>query len=103
MGALVRVVDDLFHIARRIREIDCRYEIYFNRVKSRFEIHANGAMQIALPFGNLDNRTLIYVRETRLERLDNVISDIEKHNSRLDKINEQASFERNLAQMEAVL
>ncbi len=103
MGALVRVVDDLYHIARRLKEVDSRYEIYFNRSKSRFEIHANGAMQIALPFGNLDNRTLIYVRETRLERLEEVIKDIEDHNSRLDKLKQEASFEKNIANMEAVL
>lgn len=61
---LVKVVDDLFHIARRLKGIDRNYELFFNRKRGRFEIYAKGAMQIALPFDRLDARCL----DSRAER-----------------------------------
>lgn len=103
MNALYKVKDDLFHIAKRLKEIDARYELYFNRAKGRFEVYANGAMQLALPFDRLDNRTLIHVRETRLERFENLIEEIECNNTILDNNLQRASFERNLAKTEALL
>lgn len=100
MSALVKVTDDLYRIAHRIKEIDPRYELYFNRSKKRFEIYANGAMQIALPFDRLDARTVEFARKTRLENAQNLISEIERNNEFLDKQKRRESFDRHIAQME---
>ncbi len=103
MNRLYRVVDDLYHIARRLKEVDVRYEVYFNRAKWRFEIYANGAMQIALPYDRLDSRTIDYVRSTRLERAKSLLEDIERENARL-KVNQQKrAYESRLEQLEAML
>lgn len=75
---LVKVVDDLFHIARRLKGIDRNYELFFNRKRGRFEIYAKGAMQIALPFDRLDARCLDYARKTRIENLSALMDEIEK-------------------------
>ena len=79
------VKDDLFHVAKRLRQIDSRYRVYFNRRLFRFEIHAQGAMQIALPFDRLDERSVEYVRKTRVENLDALTKEIELDNAKIEK------------------
>ena len=81
---LQRIRHDLFGIAKRLKSIDRRYELFFNRKKNRYEIYANGAMQMALPFERLDARTLTYARKTRLENLEKIIAEIEEENARLE-------------------
>lgn len=82
---LVLVKDDLFHVAKRLRQIDSRYRVYFNRRLFRFEIHVQGAMQIALPFDRLDERSVEYVRKTRVENLDALTKEIELDNAKIEK------------------
>lgn len=81
---LQRIRHDLFGIAKRLKSIDRRYELFFNRKKNRYEIYANGAMQMTLPFERLDARTLTYARKTRLENLEKIIAEIEEENARLE-------------------
>ena len=90
---LQRIRHDLFGIAKRLKSIDRRYELFFNRKKNRYEIYANGAMQMALPFERLDARTLTYARKTRLENLEKIIAEIEEGNARLEM--EKASKARD--------
>ena len=72
---LQKVRHDLFNIAARLKSVDRRYELFFNRKKNRYEIYANGAMQIALPFERLDARAIEYARKTRLENLNKLIAN----------------------------
>lgn len=81
---LQKIRHDLFGIAKRLKSIDRRYELFFNRKKNRYEIYANGAMQMALPFERLDARTLTYARKTRLENLEKIIAEIGEENARLE-------------------
>lgn len=100
---LVKVVDDLFHIARRLKEIDRNYELFFNRKRGRFEIYAKGAMQIALPFDRLDARCLDYARKTRIENLSALMDEIEKNNRAVDLKNEKTAREKTFALTEGLL
>ena len=81
---LEKINHDLFDISKRLKSIDRRYDLFFNREKNRYEIYANGAMQMALPFERLDARTLTYARKTRLENLEKIIAEIEEENARLE-------------------
>lgn len=97
---LERITHDLFDIAKRLKEIDRRYKLFFNRKKNRYEIYANGAMQMALPFERLDARTLSYARKTRLENLEKIIAEIEKENARIEIENAKRSRDKILAAAE---
>lgn len=97
---LERITHDLFDIAKRIKGIDRRYKLFFNRKKNRYEIYANGAMQMALPFERLDARTLSYARKTRLENLEKIIAEIEKENARIEIENAKRSRDKILAAAE---
>lgn len=97
---LERITHDLFDIAKRLKGIDRRYKLFFNRKKNRYEIYANGAMQMALPFERLDARTLSYARKTRLENLEKIIAEIEKENARIEIENAKRSRDKILAATE---
>ena len=100
---LVLVKDDLFHVAKRLRQIDSRYRVYFNRRLFRFEIHVQGAMQIALPFDRLDARCLDYARRTRIENLSALMDEIEKNNRAVDLKSEKTAREKTFALTEGLL
>ena len=68
------VTEDLFGVARRLREID-EYIVFWNGEK--FEIWARGERAFSWD-GVLDERVLWKARETRVENLD--FSEIMKHN-----------------------
>ena len=106
---LEKINHDLFDISKRLKSIDRRYDLFFNRKKNRYEIYANGAMQMALPFERLDARALSYARKTRLENLEKIIAEIEEENARLemekaskarDKIRLQQTFRRDIQQFQ---
>lgn len=97
---LERITHDLFDIAKRLKGIDRRYKLFFNRKKNRYEIYANGAMQMALPFERLDARTLSYARKTRLENLEKIIAEIEKENALIEIENAKRSRDKILAAAE---
>lgn len=100
MGCLERIYSDLFDIATRLKEIDDRYELFRNRKLGRFEIYAQGVLQIAVPFDRLDARTLRLARETRLENMQKLIDSIEKENARLDALKQKQLLDDCLKQAE---
>ena len=75
---LIPVSSDLYSIGERLREIDGRYELFYNAKLDRYEIHASGALQLAVPRGELDARVIARVRETRVERRDALLESIER-------------------------
>ena len=80
MNGKIRITHDLYGVAERIKEIDDRYEVWYDRVVGRYEIYAGGALQIAVPFAQLDARTVRLVRETRVERTEQIVGQIEAAN-----------------------
>lgn len=78
---LIPVTHDLYSVAERLKEIDDRYELYYNVRLGRYEIHASGALQMAVPDGVPDARTIARVRETRVERADAVMREIDRANA----------------------
>lgn len=76
----MRIENDLYGIADRLREVDDRYEVYYNRRLGRFEVHAGGVLQVAVPFDRLDARTVEHVRRTRVERARAVLDEIDRAN-----------------------
>lgn len=84
--------NDVYNISERIRKIDPSYFIVLNRKNGRYEVHSTenigSTFCFLVPFNRLDNRTLEYCRETRVER------DID---SQIDKINNRATKSRDRA------
>jgi len=81
---LDNVTDDLFDIAKRIKEIDNRYRIYFNNQKCNFEVHTQ-ALEFTVPYDVLDERTLFHAMRTRAENSYELEREVECHNALLEK------------------
>lgn len=69
MDRLVRITDDVYFIASRLRDIDDSYYVVYNATRGRYEVHSDGqrggSLCFVVPFGQLDARTLEYARRTR--------------------------------------
>ena len=86
-GRLIAVENDLFSVADRIKSIDDKYKIYYNGESRKFEVRSadDNSLQVVLPFDRLDCRAVDYVRKTRIERIDELLEEIEKANASAEK------------------
>lgn len=100
---LIEINGDLFDIAGRLKEIDSRYTVCRNVKLNRFEIYADGVLQIAVPFDRLDARTLELVRSTRLENAERLMEQIDQDNARLEKSLQKSRQDKLLARVEDAL
>lgn len=96
------VKNDLYDIAKRLKEIDDGYFIFFNYRKKRYEIHSTkqvgSSLALVVPYNVLDGRTLTLVRQTSIERMDRIMEENRRKNARIErdrvkKISENASLQ----------
>jgi len=83
------VEDDLYSISKRIREIDPGYFILYNRSSGKHEVHhmaqpPGETFCLTVPYAQLDARLLDLVRETRIERLHELIEKMHRTNDKID-------------------
>lgn len=87
---MIRIDCDLFDIAKRIKEIDENYIIYFNPQKAKFELHRESygkvGYELTFPFNSLDARAINYCLKTRIERKEDLLKEMEKENKRLERL-----------------
>lgn len=100
MFGLIEIKDDLFDIANRLKEVDERYAVYYNKIKGRYEIYTGKALQIVVPFQRLDARTVYHARKTKIENRKKIIAEIEKNNALIEERERKAAIERALAKAE---
>lgn len=81
----VKITCDLFDIATRIKELDERYEIYYDAEEGKYQIYALGVRQLTLPYDKLDVRTLDYVYESRVENAEKILREIDEYNKRSER------------------
>lgn len=82
---MIRITDDVMDIARRIKEIDYRYELYYNRRMGRFEVYIGDTQVSVIPYDSLDARTVIYLQRTRRERCAELMKEMERENEENEK------------------
>lgn len=84
----VPVVSHAMDIPERIRELDEGYFVMLNVKTQRFEIwhrgEGEGVLECVLPYEALDERAVSHVRQHRIERMEQLIREIEEHNARLE-------------------
>lgn len=85
------IENDVFDIACRLKGLDINYKIYFNVGTAKFEIHNDSckpSLQLVLPFHQLDCRTIDYVNKTKVQNLENILKEIERHNLEIEEQNQ---------------
>lgn len=85
---LIEITHDVCDIAQRIKEVDENYFIVFNRLTGRFELHDRSnrdSFACELPYGELDARSIHHARMTRIERIDRLLRELDKHNENINE------------------
>lgn len=90
---LVEILNDLFFIGARLKEIDDDYKIFYNTKKQKFEIHCmgqiGGSYCLTVPYACLDARTIEFVRKTRVENREKLIDEIDRENLKNQEKNQK--------------
>lgn len=91
------IEDDLFGIARRLKEIDEGYFLVYNNLLGRYEVHSHknigDTLSLVCPYDRVDVRLLSLVRKTKRENAKEIFKNIEEHNEKIEKGIEQKRIE----------
>ena len=91
--ALIKIENDIFFLAERLREIDPDYFIALNTKTKNFEVHNSSqpinSFCLLVPKNKLDPSLVEYVRKTRANRQKKLLAEIEASNQKMQKQNEQ--------------
>lgn len=100
----IEIESDVYNISKRIKDIDRDYVVVYDTSKNKFEIHnesqIGGSYCLTLPFENLDERTLKYVRQTSSANIDEILEKIEKNNKILESTEKTSALSRVVEQIE---
>ena len=84
------IKSDVFDIAKRIKSIDKKYFVVFNRDKNKFEVHYKrnkNTYELTIPYKTLDARAVEFVRKTAVQNKEKIFDEIEKSNAKLEEQN----------------
>ena len=91
--ALIKIENDIFFLAERLRDIDEGYFVALNTKTKNFEVHNKNqpisTFCLLVPKNKLNPSLLEYVRKTRSSRQKKLIEQIERENAKIQKRNEQ--------------
>ena len=98
----ILVKSDVYDICNRIKKFDASYHIVFDNLSSRFEVYSSKLGQsvelisgkvlsyiCALPYNQLDERSIKYLYDTSVDNIENILDMIDKQNQKLERHNEQ--------------
>lgn len=83
----IRIKNDLFDIARRVKAIDSDYFIEYNTTADRYEVHCERckpSLQLVVPYSALDKRTVDHVLRTRIANAITELAQIDAYNEAID-------------------
>ncbi len=86
---MIKITDDLFDVANRLKSVKETYVVYYNVDKSRYEVHDtsqyDSTFAFAVPYVELDSRTVDYALKTRVQNAEKLFAEIEADNALLEK------------------
>lgn len=94
----IPVTTNVFNIPERLKEIDPRFFVMFNKVEQQYEVHVEGqlggTLGCVLPFEELDARAIEYVQARTQQHFDEMAKQIDVHNEKMVKAREEASLDK---------
>ena len=83
----IPVVNSVFDIPVRLKELNRAFFVMFNTRTQKYEIHCADqpfeTLACVLPYDELDARAISYVREHSSARLEQIAKEIDEYNERL--------------------
>ena len=81
---------------QRIKKIDRDYYVVYDTSKQKFEIHnsnqVGGSYCLTLPYKELDERTLKYVRLTQTANIEEILKNLENDNNKRESAIKTSAF-----------
>lgn len=100
----IQIENDVYEIANRIKDIDRDYYLIYDTSKQKFEVHNKSQFGssycLTLPYNELDERTLLYVRKTQSANIEEILHDLENDNNILESANKTSAFSNILDSIE---
>lgn len=100
----IKIMQDVYNISKRIKFIDRYYYVVYDTSKHKFEVHNSQQLAttycLTLPYNQLDERTLKYVRQTQTANIDEILDKIENDNNSLESVNESNAYSNMLDSIE---
>ena len=100
----IHIENDVYNLTNRIKNIDRDYYVVYNTSKSKFEIHnysqIGSSYCLTLPYSQLDERALKYVRKTRSANIDMILDEIENDNNLRESANQSSAFSNIVNEIE---
>ena len=81
------IESDLFDISKRIKSINPKYFVVYNKKRKKFEVHyrrEKNTYELTIPYDELDARAVDFVQKTRIENQKKILDEIEKNNKKLE-------------------
>lgn len=82
---LIKITDDLFDIAARLTSVKPSYVVYYNKQLRRYEVYDGDKFAFAVPYSELDSRTIDYARLTSVQNADKIFAEVERNNEAVTK------------------
>ena len=83
------ITNDVFDIAKRIKEIDDDYFVVYDKKLCRFEVHNKrqkpDTLSLVLPYDRLDCRAIDKVLSTRTQHIVKLLDELDKQNEQLQQ------------------
>lgn len=77
---LIKITNDLFDVAARLKSVNENYIVYYNAAKRRYEVYDGDNFAFVVPYSELDSRTVDYARKTSRQNADKLFEEIERNN-----------------------
>lgn len=81
--ALVKITNDLYDVAARLKSVNENYVVYYNAAKRRYEVYERDVLAFVSPYSQLDCRIVDYARKTARQNADKIFEEIEQNNNAL--------------------
>lgn len=102
----IRIENDLFGIAERLRNIDSDYVVYYDNCSRKFELHNmrfRPTLQIIFPYQELDKRAVDYTLKTQVDKILKEILSIDEHNQKIIESREASLIDEVTKKLESAI
>lgn len=103
----VMITNDVFDIAKRIKEIDDDYFVVYDTRLCRFEVHNKrqklDTLSLVLPYDTLDCRAIDKVLSTRTEYIAKRLAEIDEYNQKLQISQAKQMVQKRLDECQEIL
>ena len=102
----IKILNDVYNIAKRIKDIDRDYYVVYDTSKNKFEIHNLGqrgsSYCLTLPYDELDERALKCVLKTQSVNVEEILNEIENDNNLRESAIKSSAFSQIYDAVESV-